>query len=978
MLRFAIVSFILLLSHLADAQKSLFVIYNVEQGLGQSQATDLVQDSFHNLWVSHLGGISRFDGKHFRTYTTADGLQSNFCNTISIDKKENIWIGTHVGLSVYDGHVFKNFELSKPGHSSVVLSIQCDRNNRVWALADGEIYEADTTQCKKANTPFSNDRVLAMGLDRAKSLLIAVEGKGIIKFEDKVWKPLYPLNFVDQKELTVRRIYTGPSGALYLVSNKGVFIHENNNWQQLSLNTSKQVQATNILEDEQGRIWVATTKGVYLVSNHMITHFDTGKGFSDHRVSGIVRDTEGNFWFSTIGSGIIKYPESRVLYFDKELLKNVGVSGITKTSDGSIWFGTYGGGLRRYDGKSLKEYRINAQVQATGIINFCFADNKDGIWTGTQGGGLWYLKNGIFKEVIPYPAVENRAYFSGHQGDSGRVIFSTYHGVYEYANDRLQPISNKKMFANTAAFIGDDSILVGTPQGIQLLFRNQTQSFPSNKSLSRATVLSIVRHKDIILVGTADKGLFTISLPGGQIKQFDVRHGLSSDCIYAIAVDPLERIWLSTGYFLNYFKLDDRGNINELKKIGKSKGILSPEGNTNSLFADDTVVWAGNISGLNQISLRHDRLVDVPLKVLITGVQLFSAEIPAGKFATAIRRYYPVPEDLRLPYNKNHLTFTFHAVSLTDPDEVFYQYRIKGIDRDFSQPAANNQVVFSSLPPGKHVLQVKAVNLQGNQSPVTEYSFTILTPFYQLWYFQAFVAALAFCLAAFLVHLRNQRKEMRKKEKEEIKKQEQLRVRRRTAEDFHDDIGTKLTRINVLTEVLKSKAQVNEEAKGLIEQIQENTSGLYSSSKDLIWSLSNDEGTLHDLAARLIHFGKSLFQNTGIVFEYSDRADDLNRFLIEPEKSRNITLIIKEALNNVLKHANATKVSLTTHLQGNKATITVRDNGKGYSLHEISSNGYGFRNMRTRAERIGVQLKQVSSPGGGASVILHINLPDNY
>jgi signal transduction histidine kinase/ligand-binding sensor domain-containing protein len=955
-------------------QKSLFVTYNVEHGLGQSQATGLAQDAFHNLWISHLGGISRFDGKRFTTYTTADGLQSNFCNTLLVDATGNVWVGTHTGLSVYNGRSFKNFSLSQGDHPAVVLSVQCDRYNRVWALAEGELYTADINQCQKANLPFGNKRILAIGLDAAKEIMVAVEGASIFGLKGNEWKLLHRLDFVTGAGLKLRGLYTGPSGTLYFLSNKGVFVNNHKGWQPLTFNTGGQVQVFNLVEDEQKRIWLATTKGVYLLSGAEAVHLDTKKGFTDHTVYSILKDTEGNFWFSTIGSGIIKYYDGRVLYFDKELLANIGVSGITKTSDGTIWFGTYGGGLRGYDGRSLKTYLLPAPLPASQIINFCLADKNDVLWIGTQGGGLWYFKNGIFHEIPSAPPIDNKDFFSGHADTSGRVIVATYKGVYECTGGKLQSVGGEKLFANTAAFIGNDSILVGTPQGPHLLHNKIKKSFPSNNQLASASIISILRRHNNIFIGSADKGLFIVSLLTSTVRQYDMRSGLSSNCIYDIGIDERQGIWLSTGNYLDHLTINAQGDVEQVEQIGKSKGMLSPEGNTNSLLVTDSVVWVGNLGGLNRIALDEARPVSAPLKVMLTDVRLFSAPLAPGAYTDSIRRYYPVPEGLRLPHNKNHLTFSFHAVWLTDPDKVLYQYRIKGLEHEFSAPTANNQVVYSSLPPGNHLLQVKAVNMQGGQSPVMEYAFTIMAPFYQLWYFQLLFVLLGLGLAALLLHLRYRLKEKRKKEKEEIKREEQLLVRRRTAEDFHDDIGNKLTRINVLTEVLKNKVQVNEDAKNLIEQIQENTTGLYSSSKDLIWSLGNDNGSLHDLYARLVHFGKSLFQNTEIVFEYGDETDAHHGLQVAPETAHNVTLMVKEAMNNALKHSGATRVDLNISLNRERVRLTVCDNGKGFAYAQAAGKGYGLNNMQSRSQRIGASVSVQPGRHNGVTVAIEFSL----
>jgi signal transduction histidine kinase/ligand-binding sensor domain-containing protein len=963
----------LLLLSKSYSQKFLFTGFNVEQGLGQSQATSLAQDQFNNLWITHLGGVSRFDGKNFKNYTTADGLQSNFCNTVRIDQTANVWIGTHTGLSVYDGLKFKNYILGNGGKSPVVSAIECDRQNQTWVLSDGRLYKADLNECKPVQHPYTHKKILALGVDADKNLLVVVETHGIIKFENEQWQQVSSLHFIDSNQLRIRRLYTGGSGKLYLVSNKGLFVQNAHSWSEISLSKKGVVQPINMLEDKSGRLWIATTRGILRVAGDEIKAFDSRNGFTDHVVYDLLEDTEGNYWFSTIGSGIIRYNgDDNSFFFDKEILKHIGVSGITRTSDGSIWFGTYGGGIRRYDGKSLQEFHIPETIPAAGIINFCLADKQDGIWIGTQGAGIWYLHNNRFKKINTIPTLQNQAFFSAHQSHDGQIIFSSSQGVYQYENNSLQLLSNEKLFANAAAFIGHDSILVGTPRGAYLLIHGVTKQFTDNTELNNATILSVAVSGDDVYIGTADKGLFLFSLSTRKIKHWSTRNGLSSDCIYAVAIEDDSTIWLSTGHFLDQLVLDKNKNIRFVNNHGKNRGILSPEGNTNSLLLYKNDIWVGTLNGLNYISTskKQERRSSL-LKVILTDLKVQNVKPRSGEYFDSLSRFYLIPQGLRLAHHQNHLTFTFQAASLYNVDEIRYQYKIDELEKDFSPPVNSNQVIYSSLPPGRYTFMVKASDNAGRLSEIMHYSFEIKVPFYQLWYFRLMFVVVLSAIAIFFFYSYFRWKEIKRLKMEQIKRDEQTYVRRRTAEDFHDDIGNKLTRINVLTEVLKNKINNKENVQEVIQHIQENTTSLYSSSRDLIWSLSNDEGSLYDLSERLIHFGNSVLANTDIRFEYINPDENLRQYELPPDAIRNLTFVLKEVMNNILKHAKPTNVRFSLSVSNQVMLIRLDDNGQGFDQSN-PSKGYGLVNMNNRCQRIGAVLSIVSSPDKGTTITISL------
>src|SRR5690606_35267759 len=138
----------------------------------------------------------------------------------------------------------------------------------------------------------------------------------------------------------------------------------------------------------------------------------------------------------------------------------------------------------------------------------------------------------------------------------------------------------------------------------------------------------------------------------------------------------------------------------------------------------------------------------------------------------------------------------------------------------------------------------------------------------------------------------------------------------RTAEDFHDEVGNKLTRINVLSNILKTK--ISNPAPDLfriIEQIQENTAQLYSSTRDILWSLQPSNSNLYEILHRIRDVGVELFQDTDIEFSFSGADERMKRYRLPLDVSRNLIMIFKEALNNCLKYANATQVYMEVSLK---------------------------------------------------------------
>jgi signal transduction histidine kinase len=206
---------------------------------------------------------------------------------------------------------------------------------------------------------------------------------------------------------------------------------------------------------------------------------------------------------------------------------------------------------------------------------------------------------------------------------------------------------------------------------------------------------------------------------------------------------------------------------------------------------------------------------------------------------------------------------------------------------------------------------------------------------------------------------------------ETMKREEKIKIRQQTAEDFHDDLGNKLTRINVLAEILNTKIDADKtDQRNLVDQIRQNVASLYNGTKDILWALDPKSDNLYEMLTHIKEVGSEIFQDTPITFQFIEADESLKNVKLTMEYSRNITMIFKETLNNVLKHANATKVIIDAKaITENEILISLRDNGNGFDQDKIKK-GYGINNIKARAKRINRELNIFSKNSMGTIVEL--------
>lgn len=249
------------------------------------------------------------------------------------------------------------------------------------------------------------------------------------------------------------------------------------------------------------------------------------------------------------------------------------------------------------------------------------------------------------------------------------------------------------------------------------------------------------------------------------------------------------------------------------------------------------------------------------------------------------------------------------------------------------------------------------------------YPFVIITPFHKTTLFRLLIVLGCIILGVILQYLAARGRRRRRAQLEAVRREEQAKVRQRTAEDFHDEVGNKLTRINVLTNVLRSKTNGSTDAGRIIDQIQESTNLLYSGTRDILWSLQPSNDNLYQVLNRIRDFGRDLFGDTDTEFDMDEVPAAWKEVPLAMDASRNLIMIFKEALNNALKYSGATRISLHCSLHGPMLEAVLQDNGDGFDC-AIPSRGQGLTNMKTRASRLGGSLELHSAERCGTLIKL--------
>ena len=960
----------------ALGQRTAFYNLNVENGLIQSQVWGIAQDNFGHLWIGTLGGLARFDGRNFTNYTIRDGMPNNEITALAFDKRGRLWVGNRGFVSSFNGRTFKNYPLhpDKSGNLNSTLRIKPGDDNKVWFVSANKAYNISKGKLNTFPTP-GRDSVVAV-LPEKDGLWVAEAGGNILHFHNNKWDSLaFPEIPNNPIHTNPREIFEDSKGRIWIISNIGLFRVEDNKIVAHRVNdnfVNYLAPYLCITEDSKGDIWLGTRSGVVRITDKSIVAYNKQNGLSDNNFNSIYTDAEGNVWMGSDGQGIFRFSGSLFTVLDEGMgLKSGQVRSLIGDHNGNLYLGTMDAGLYSYDGEKV----TNIPIPYTPLPTIqSMAVTRDGkLWMGTTAGLMSY--NSAFK-LYKYPKSNFPPISSvtGLYTDSkDRLWIGFSKKALYYENDSFHNVSSGDIFVRAFIEIGNDSILIATnDDGIMLYGNGTVKPFKTNTVIDSSAVLCLaLRNKYELWAGTSDNGVMRCNLRTGECSVINKNAGLRSDFIYNIIPDNAGNIWVGTGFGIHKITMDGEDKP-VIKFYGKSQGVTGMESNHNAVYKmPDGSIWFGTTNGALHYQPQSQATDAKPLSIVLQSVKLFGENIADTSYYDSTGAWYSVPYGLHLPPKKNNLTFTFQAISLSGGNEqITYRYRIEGLDAPWSDWSSTNSVTFSALPSGNYVLHVES-----NTGGELHYPFEIITPFHKTGWFRLLVLAGCILLGISIQYIANRIKQNRIKLIERTRREEQNRVRQRTAEDFHDEVGNKLTRINVLANVLKNKIQMTPETQRIIGQIEENTAELYSGTKDILWSLKPSNDGLYEILHRIRDFGGELFQDTDIDFVFLGTDMRWQDYKMPMDVSRNLIMIFKEALNNTLKYSKATKVTLDIRIKmRNVLQLTLRDNGEGFDMQNVK-RGHGIDNMYVRAKRIKGRFYIDSRPGKGTIINLAFRLP---
>jgi signal transduction histidine kinase/ligand-binding sensor domain-containing protein len=961
--------------------------WTADNGLPQNSVREIVQTQDGYLWFTTFDGLVRFDGVRFTVFNKSNspGLASNRFVSLFEDLSGDLWAALETGEVVrrHQGR-FTTYTQAQglPGGALPHLSDDGQGNVVIYyqQFSTDDLGKAYTRLALRAYR-WSGDR-----FQPAEELSSTFSGPPVLAEESN--------RFTFNRVVEGDYWFSTPQRVIHLLKGGGVQAYSEGNGlvgTRPGLIWGKGRPLEAVTRDAAGRLWLTDLKSM---QSQMLS-LQTPEGLD---LWGGYADNEGNYWFSTNNSGLFRARRQAVTPFGKAQGLNFSeIYPLLESRDGSLWIGAYGEGVFRLKDGAFTQYpapKNRGFDSFGGFVSSLYEDRAgqlwvNGIWRLAEGrfvGGPW--TNALLYQKIGYvwTMCEDRegAYWLG--ADSG---------VVHYLNGALTQYTTKDGLAgnDTKVIIedGQGGLWLGSYGGLTHYKDGKFTAWTEKDGLPGATVRALKQDGDGALwIGTYDSGLGRFK--DERFTRYSTRDGLFDNGVFQILEDDNGWFWMSSNrgiYRVRKQELNDfaDGRIKTVTCLAYNKddGMPSTECNGGRWPAGvktrDGKLWFPTMGGMAMIDPASVKANTQPPPVVIEEMRINNEPVAFDVWYSAIRRDhspsgYPESAIQILP-GQDNFEIEYTALSFINSENLRFKYKLEGVDHDWIDAGTRRTAYFSHMPPGEYTFRMIAANAAGvwNQEGASV-RITIVPPFWRTWWFIALVAmGVAGVIAAAWryreAQLRQAQVAQQAFTRQLIASQEA--ERKRIAGELHDSLGQSLVIIRNWAMLGANQLENRAPAREELDEINAIASSAINEVREIAYNLGpyhlerlGFENSIRDMVKRVS-------QVSGI--NIATELDPLDGAL-SSETQMSLYRITQEALNNMVKHSQASEARVVLRRETGGVRLTVTDNGKGFNQQtvappdtaDVGKPGFGLTGMAERVRLLGGTLTIRSAPGQGTDV----------
>ena len=971
--------------------------WDLDDGLPSARIYAVARTSDGYLWLATHKGLARFDGIRFVVFDTSNtpGMKDDRTSCLLVDRRGDLWAGTSGGaLLKRAGQVFQAQDLGAALPSRTASTMAAgkvnamteDSQGALWLAIEGggllRFHNGQTVAFSTSSGLPSLD--VRLVLCDAGGRLWVVAGGQLGLFEDGRWQAASGL---PPQAQTVRTISPARDGGLWVATgmvgplgSRDLLVHKFKEgvWStQLEPypwpRDSQQFRRLGLFEDQTGRIWCATAGGLFFRSpagswQRLLT--DTPWGQVE--IVCLAEGEDGLLWMGTRTMGLLQVKKRQAMTVS--LPANASQRALLTacaSKDGSVWCGTDGAGIFRWQADQIAHFGPE-QGLTNSHVGALLEDRHLNLWAGTEGG-LFRRVGDRFESVPGLPVLREPilALLEDRQGNlwtggrTGVVRLNAEGGRFFGAGEET--------FGGAIRALAEDNegrIWVGSNGALHWLEGEKFYHRPVPQEPYLQGVCALhCDTADTLWIGTDLAGL--LRFRAGQFDQWLWwQDGLPNNHITAILEDDQGNLWMSSENGIFSFSkqaLDryQRGVSPRLRPTrltvaeGLSHKICSGVGQPAACKTADGRLWFPNgpaLAVFDPKTISRTARVWTPLieGVLVDGVP--ASLVPAG---------------LRIQSGARRIEFQYSSPNLLAPERLRFRFRLDGLEKEWVDAGSRREASYSQLQPGQYQFQVMAsgpdeVWQQGGQGLPLE----ILPRFWERRSFQVAAALALLATVAGVVWGMERSHSHRRLERVEFQRNLDAE-RQRIARDIHDDLGSGLTEIILLSDSLGEAIQPTPADQSTVDEISACARSLTRKMDEVVWAIDSRNDNLESFLTYLGKFTQDYLTRAGLRCRWNVPIE-VPELRLSAERRHNLYLACKEALHNVVKHARASEVTFRSDLTEEDFTLVIEDNGRGFATALPPPRGNGLSNMRQRLQELHGQCRIESTPGRGTRVLFFL------
>lgn len=912
--------FFLLIVNQNFAQEYNYINYDVKDGLAGSTVYAMCQDKDGFMWFATEAGVSRFDGTHFKTYSTADGLPETEILGLYSDSKGRVWMAPFKSALCYyfKGKIYNQENdslLKKVRLRTVVYQFAEDRETGDIVV----VTASDIFFLKPSTSTVS--KIAWISTAGMVGLLPNPFGKGmILATNDTVY------TIVNNQKYVWNVAHTPPG---YFVSE----IYPNGSFQYIKYPVTPSLIESTVSRSNTIRVsFINSFNGSWMLDSARADTYSE-VFLKGKNISRTLIDSENNMWFTTLGQGVYKLcsREFRTFHFpnnkSSEIFSLEKFNGRLLAGSGFFLCNEIAGNKARTI--NLEDYVPKIANILTLSRTLCMKKVDENT-----------LLMGLDGLLMRFELNPDRIIYARHAIKSidivndNTLLVGTSGGAFLFDAKTLHDKETVFKTRSTAVCYYNQEYYIGTVDGLYVVKENgDTRYLGDSIPALRSRISYFIKAPDgRVFIATYGSGI--ICMKGDKVvDHLSTEEGLTSNICRTLFLDG-DYLWVGTDKGVNKINISSASGpiVNYTTADGLPSNVI------NAIYIDSGKIYVGSAVGLtffDETRISNNSRCD--LKILDL---------------TFNNQSRPASSHYQLNYRENSFRIAYAGISFKSGGDILYRYRLKGLSDDWDS-TRQTTLEYPSLPPGDYELQLEAINKFGRVSSMENVLFTIDTPYWQTLWFKIGLVALVICTTWLLVANRYRIIRRREREKAALQQKlndlEQMALRAQMNPHFIFNCLNSIQNF-IITNNLEATNQYLTEFAYLIRQTLDN------SDKGAI-SVANEIKYL----GRYLELEKMRFGNS---FNYSIEIDPD----IDIDSTKIPTMILQPYVENCIRHGVRHKregmglVEIKFLQNRNGLVCIVQDNGIGREkAHELKSHRhveYQSRGMSLTADRINILNRQ--------------------